>query len=504
MRALVSVLLAWSAIAVAAPVHPPQDGKPCVACHADAHFGEFGRRSCGDCHTLVGFSPSTFDASKHVPPNTKYVLDGKHVATPCSGCHRGGKPRTLFIIASAECLDCHTNPHGEKFVGRKETACGDCHTTAAWKQWKVDHRSWPLQGAHARMACTGCHAGKTIDTPLAAYRGIARTCEGCHADVHASQFATAPRRGCADCHTQERWKTLSFDHANTRYPLEGVHVTMACDACHRTTKLRNGDEAVRWRLGYAQCKDCHANPHPKVVLDCKGCHAATGWKLAGTGGNGFDHDATGFVLRQAHARVACASCHDGKPRAAGARTNATCQSCHADPHKGRLTGQCFECHTAVAWQDVAVFEQHRRTRMPLTGKHALIECSACHRRQGDRTWRDLPTDCYGCHEQDNRAAVGHEAAFHRPCALCHDTLAWAPALTPADIARVADHDRSFVLSTGPHRGASCESCHVDPTRSRAVRCDGCHGAVALRAQHQTSVAPIASTCLRCHPRGARR
>ena len=62
-----------------------------------------------------------------------------------------------------------------------------------------------------------------------------------------------------------------------------------------------------------------------------------------------------------------------------------------------MDGQCYECHTAVSWQDVAQLEQHRRTRMPLTGKHAIIECNACHKRQGERTFSDLPVDCYGCH-----------------------------------------------------------------------------------------------------------
>ncbi|MCX5740980.1 MAG: hypothetical protein NT062_00610 [Proteobacteria bacterium] len=511
------VVCAWVLWPLHAFAHPTIaggiDGKPCVACHVDVHHGEFAGRdggACAGCHTTMAWAPSTFDATKHA--TTGYVLDGKHLATPCSGCHAGGRPRTSFLVASSSCLDCHQNPHGARFAGRKETACGDCHTTAAWRQWKVDHRTWPLVGAHARMACVGCHPDKTIDTPRAAYRGVARTCEGCHADLHATQFATTPVRACADCHGQERWKTLTFDHAKTRYPLEGVHVTLTCDGCHGATTLRNGDMAIRWRLGYAACKDCHANPHPKVTLDCKGCHGATTWKPTGTSGAGFDHDATGFTLRQRHAQVACTACHGGKrpPAPAGGRTNSTCQSCHPDPHMGHMAGQCFECHTAVGWQDVAMFEQHRRTRMPLTGRHAVIACGACHQRQADRGFRDLPTDCFGCHGKVYAATPGH-TANPRECQVCHATTAWTPARKLSDLARLADHDRSFVLSSGGHRAVPCEGCHVDlggpgadRRRPRAVRCDGCHQAASVRKQHRQPVAAVATACLGCHPRGVRR
>jgi hypothetical protein len=99
--------------------------------------------------------------------------------------------------------------------------------------------------------------------PAAAYRGIARACEGCHDDVHAGQFRqTPPVKGCNACHDVESFRVAgAFDHATTRYPLEGKHKPLACDRCHTRELLRNGTSAVRWRLGYLQCKDCHANPH---------------------------------------------------------------------------------------------------------------------------------------------------------------------------------------------------------------------------------------------------
>jgi hypothetical protein len=248
-------------------------------------------------------------------------------------------------------------------------------------------------------------------------------------------------------------------------------------------------------------------------MDCKACHTSAGWKLgAGAGASGFDHDRTGFPLRGAHSQTTCGRCHTGTTT-----LQTTCAGCHRDPHQGRQGQACEECHTAVAWSDTNTLEQHRRTRMPLTGRHATVECVACHKRQSERTWSDVPVDCYACHRADYHRADVHPThdgssgspAFSRDCGLCHQTSGWSPAVTdpsmlPRSLAR-ADHDAVFQLSTGNHASAECTSCHVDARRTKLVRCDGCHQDVQLRAQHRgATVARGALSCLRCHPRGAAR
>lgn len=248
-------------------------------------------------------------------------------------------------------------------------------------------------------------------------------------------------------------------------------------------------------------------------LDCSACHTSESWKLAGIAAKaGFDHDKTGFPLRGKHVQTACTECHHGT------QPSETCDGCHRDPHQGRMDGQCYECHTAVSWQDVAQLEQHRRTRMPLTGKHAIVECNACHKRQGDRTFSDLPVDCYGCHQAEYHAASTHPnhdgtdpsgnlTPFPRTCGMCHRTTGWTPAVTDPNsvmprVQQSMKHDASFALSTGSHKLFACTECHIDPRRPRAVRCDGCHADV--RKQHSRPVATAASACLSCHPRGIRR
>ena len=250
-------------------------------------------------------------------------------------------------------------------------------------------------------------------------------------------------------------------------------------------------------------------------MDCSACHTTAGWKLStSAGASGFDHDRTGFPLRGAHKQSTCGRCHTG-----GAPPATTCEGCHRDPHEGRHDETCAECHSATAWSDTATLEQHRRTRMPLTGRHAVIDCTDCHKRQGGRTFSDLPTDCYACHRTEyHRSTVhpvhdGGEGApmFPRDCGRCHQTISWSPAFTDPDalarrtIARTGDHDVWFVLSSGSHRSAACASCHVDTRRTKLVRCDGCHDDLALRRQHHGTPQPrAAAACLRCHPRGAAR
>jgi len=247
-------------------------------------------------------------------------------------------------------------------------------------------------------------------------------------------------------------------------------------------------------------------------MDCSACHTEAGWGLASSAGaSGFDHDRTGFPLRGVHLRAPCARCHTGK-----AKPSTVCEGCHRDPHQGRHDGACAECHTAAAWSDTDTLERHRRTRMPLTGRHALLDCSACHRRQGERAYSDTPTECYGCHRDLYRAdpnRIHHRAdgsgPFSRDCGACHRTSAWTPAFTVPNTARTTaaiggSHDAVFVLSTGSHRAAACGACHADARRTRLVRCDGCHLKPALRGQHRGPVSRAASACLLCHPRGARR
>ncbi|MFZ1866088.1 MAG: hypothetical protein WAU39_17840 [Polyangiales bacterium] len=239
----------------------------CTDCHRDAHRGEFGSTDCATCHDEQGFWPTSFSVAQH--GRTDFPLEGKHQAVPCSSCHSGKRPRYDLRVKSRQCADCHENPHGDQFAKEMaEGGCASCHSSSGWDAPKIDHSSWPLTGVHASTPCDSCHQASPGDRARgsgATYRGAPRECSGCHTDVHAGQFRlTPPERECDACHVTVSFEIESFDHAELAdYPLEGVHADLKCVACHRKERLRSGSKVIRYRLGYTECADCHANPHAR-------------------------------------------------------------------------------------------------------------------------------------------------------------------------------------------------------------------------------------------------
>ncbi|MEZ4253217.1 MAG: hypothetical protein R3B99_33835 [Polyangiales bacterium] len=273
------------------------------------------------------------------------------------------------------------------------------------------------------------------------------------------------------------------------------------------------------------------DPHEGSIaegVDCANCHTPDGWRIGGSGaraaGGGFDHDTTGFPLTGRHVAVGCVDCHrPGEP------VRRACVSCHADPHEARLGTRCDECHSSRDFHLTDAMELHRRTQLPLTGMHALADCTECHQRQGDAFVRNAPSDCYGCHAADYARPDIHPShlgdattpPFPRDCEQCHRPLGWVPALVPIDtLGSIAGgltsgttrfdadaHDLAFPIRFGPHRGAECESCHRVPAMPRVVSCTGCHehGPLALAQQHPgLAVGTEGPGCLACHPGGATR
>jgi hypothetical protein len=257
----------------------------CIDCHQDAHQGEFAGRDGGECkacHDEHGFAPTRFDLEAHA--STAFPLLGKHVAVACGACHAntsadtktdtktdsktGAKPspRLDWRVPQQQCATCHQNPHGDQFSNEmRQDGCAHCHTPTAWNVPNIDHKSWPLTGAHAQAQCASCHNTRDADKK-ASYRGAPRECEGCHEDAHKGQFRLGdPVRKCSECHTTTAFKIARFDHQRlTGYALEGKHEHVDCAKCHAQEALRNGETSVRYRLGYRKCADCHQNPHAEA------------------------------------------------------------------------------------------------------------------------------------------------------------------------------------------------------------------------------------------------
>ncbi len=195
----------------------------------------------------------------------------------CTKCHK----RFDKAAQTTLCLDCHKDVRkdidGKQGLhGRfqEQRACKDCHTEhkgrseniAPMTEQTFDHErtDFPLKGAHAnakKVECKSCHIPKTK------YRSAPSDCFGCHkkVDKHNGKAGTA----CNDCHTDQQWKAIRFDHDKTRYKLRNKHAEAACKDCHANDRYKDTpldcyschkkDDKHKGQEG-TKCEECHNRP----------------------------------------------------------------------------------------------------------------------------------------------------------------------------------------------------------------------------------------------------
>jgi Cytochrome c7 and related cytochrome c len=421
----------------------------CLSCHRkeDVHKGSLGAK-CADCHTEVNWKETKIDHDK-----TRFPLTGKHVDTKCADCHKDDRyketPRT--------CVACHRKDDNGKrgHKGQFGEKCESCHGTKAWKPSTFNHDTetrYVLRGKHRTTGCADCHTGHLFKDK------VSSDCYACHKkdDKHKESLG----RDCGSCHSERGWKEqIKFDHDKTSFPLLGEHAKIECKACHKSAVYKEAPK---------ECIGCHRkdDKHDRTLGDkCGDCHIERDWKT--TQGR-FNHDRTKFKLRNAHAeaKLKCNACH--KDLRSYRNTPLDCYSCHKkdDKHEGQQGKACEQCHSDASWK-VATFD-HARTRYPLTGRHLMVECKACHLTP---RYRDAPRDCFGCHKKDDK----HKLRFGERCESCHNTRAW-PVWD-------YDHDkRANYKLDGAHRKVACETCHQ------------------REAPKGRDAAPLGNTCVACHRR----
>jgi hypothetical protein len=181
----------------------------CYACHKkdDKHEGQLGPK-CESCHGDRDWKVGDFDHRR-----TRFSLVGKHVAVKCADCHV--TPR--YKDAPRDCWSCHKKDDKHKL--KFGTGCESCHNARAWGLWDYDHTRrarYVLDGAHARLACEGCHKQPAPAGKAAAEVG--NSCIACHRrdDTHDGAFGAV----CEQCHVTDNWKRIrNRVGAETRRPL---------------------------------------------------------------------------------------------------------------------------------------------------------------------------------------------------------------------------------------------------------------------------------------------
>lgn len=281
----------------------------CTDCHEDHHDGAFGTR-CTDCHSEKSWKQ--LKASNRFDHNlTAFPLEGLHAGVDCKACHKGGVTKSMPF---ARCTDCHDDYHEGEFVPRD---CDACHsvqepfTVADYGPAEHMESEFPLEGAHLATPCFVCHKPEAEERW--SFRFDDLTCTACHDNVHeeamtAAYWSPAEGGNCTDCHNEQTWAAVTFDHAETDWPLTGAHAEVDCRACHFPSKALA--DQIFADLSPA-CATCHEDQHggqfagSDGTTDCRSCHnPQNDWRA-----DGFDHNTTDFPLEGRHAEIACADCH---------------------------------------------------------------------------------------------------------------------------------------------------------------------------------------------------
>ncbi|MBT4994078.1 MAG: hypothetical protein HOM93_11740, partial [Candidatus Marinimicrobia bacterium] len=320
----------------------------------------------------------------------------------------------------------------------------------------------PLSEAHAHLSgftnCLTCHTWGSKD--------LSPKCLACHTPIQTrieeelGFHGNIEEKDCLSCHSDHmdrkfemiHWEPSQkdFDHLQTGYELEGIHLKLNCNECHKSEFIISEDI-----LNYAKsqptsdvlsstflglgtdCGACHTDVHANEFIDqtCDDCHNENNWAAAR---DDYDHDfETNFALRGAHKQLDCEKCHTASQKAAGdfqvqqfsgLKFN-LCTNCHRDEHKGSFGTNCLKCHTENTFkqEDVAGAFNHQTTRYPLVGMHVTVECALCHTKV-DRFKLTASFDqCSDCHA-DNHAGIFQKPERDNSCDQCHSVRGFFPPL----------------------------------------------------------------------------
>lgn len=372
--------------------------------------------------------------------------------------------------------------------------CSLCHLGGGWHEIRADftfdhaaQTGVALNGAHEKAECLRCHNDRG---PVGRY--AQRGCAGCHEDLHQGRLG----KTCSDCHGERDWQPREqiARHNQTRFPLIGAHVAVACWQCHPGAQVGNFQRAD------IACESCHqpdlaraVDPDHRTqgwVADCQRCHSPLAWR-----GARIEHSF--FPLTGGHAGPACAECHRGNVFQGTPRD---CAACHLDDYQrtgspnhttAGFDTDCQRCHTINGWGG----GEFNHAFFPLLGAHASTDCTQCH--QGG-VFRGTPRDCVACHRDDydrttnpNHATAG----FPTNCEQCHTADRWDGA----------NFNHRFPLR-GPHDQA-CSVCHTTAGNFSMFTCLVCHehrqSAMDDKHREVSGYSYNSQACYNCHPNGRR-
>lgn len=493
----------------------------CLECHKEIlpfvneKRGLHGRtdKKCQDCHSdHQGRQHDTtiLNEAKFNHDITGLSLTGKHAQLKCTDCHkqkRSQKPirpdGVRYIGQISSCISCHRKDDIHQFTdkwARKD--CDACHNSQAWKTvTKFDHNRdtrFQLEEKHAQLKCQDCHSPQKPTTPKSPARYhwkqlSSSKCLSCHESPHRQNLSAKYQNGnCTTCHNQTSWKTTSFPHQNTGYPLRGKHAQLRCTDCHKQNAGRPKAAQLNYKGLSQACLTCHKDQHlfgayksPRIKNpnNCLSCHSESDWKKT----HDFNHSTnTRFEIDGKHSALSCADCHLPEKKKAGLLmplhrankpgrylwhnlTSASCNACHQNPHLGSpskafTNKKCSTCHITEGWHlqpnDKKGTFDHNQTRFQLSGQHQNLKCSSCHNQNGKQVFKFPSFEsgfCLDCHRNPHLDQF-HTAFSAKNCTECHTTTRFSDL-------KSFDHERTAFSLKGRHKDLKCADCHKPLNRS---------------------------------------
>ncbi len=387
----------------------------------------------------------------------------------------------------------------------------------------------PLAEPHAHLSgltnCLTCHTWGSKD--------LSPKCLECHTPIQTrigdelGFHGGLEERDCSVCHTDHmdrdfemiHWEPSQkdFDHKKTGYELEGKHLKLNCNECHksefivsedildyaRAQKTRDVLSTTFLGLGF-NCASCHVDVHAGEFVDqtCDDCHNENNWADAK---NDYDHDfETEFPLRGAHKQLDCEKCHTASQPAVadfqvqqftGLKFN-LCTNCHEDKHKGSFGSNCLKCHTEKTFkqEDVAGAFNHQVTRYPLVGMHVSVDCELCHTNKNRFKLASSYDQCSDCHP-DNHKGIFLKPDRDNSCDQCHSVRGFFPPLFG-----VIEHRNTRFAIDGAHLAQPCIFCHEkneEPVYQwEPLACESCH--TTIHGEQFSRYQEGGNWCESCH------
>ncbi|NOZ75512.1 MAG: hypothetical protein GXO90_09110 [FCB group bacterium] len=469
---------------------------------------------CGDCHGATGWNVLEFSGFSH--QSTGFPLEGAHRAQPCYQCHQGVTliEKHQFQTANTECTSCHLDIH-QSTLGEE---CTFCHEFTSWQvtQKTFNHETtrFPLQGAHRSIACDECHTEK----PMTKFNFVDTDCFACHKSdydraLEPSHVLARFNRDCQICHSDRRpgWRPSLFSHADTDFPLTGVHMVTECADCHLEGQFKG--TPITCQDAICHLDDFNTTTAPNhLTYDypeeyCEECHVTLGWTPSD-----YEHTID-FACSSCHIpdfqqalnpvhnvengfTIQCEDCHDGVETWAGAQfdhagvQDGTCASCHISNYNATtnpnhttfgFTTNCSLCHGSTQSWTYNVSYDHSQNNSP--------PCADCHL-----------SDYYGTSTSANPDTPDHQGlGLSTDCTICHGI---PPTATWTDV----------TFSHSSVSAIPCADCHLnqyinttDPDHSAnnfSTDCELCHGStVAWRTDVSFDHSLIVNNsppCVDCH------